>query len=85
MRTPEIKELTHATFELGRKSVQSFTEFGIRAFNDYVDYTETVAKANATMFGNNTQAGLSDAYSKIQNEMLKGYSFWTDYLKNHTK
>lgn len=85
MSTPEIKELTTATMELSRKTMQSFSEFGIKALNDVADYTETVTKANTAFFGNYNANGLSDAYAKMQSEMIKGYSFWTDYLRNLSK
>ena len=87
MNKNEINQVTEATFDLGRKAVQTFSEFGAKTFTDMVDYTETVAKAQTNMFGYspiNTSA-LNDSWGKIQSDIIKNCSTWTDYLKNFSK
>lgn len=84
--TPEIKEITDATFELGRKTVQTVSELNTRVLTDVVDYAETVARANSTWFtAPMSSNALTETWGRMQSEMIKGYSTWTDYFKNFSK
>lgn len=84
--TPEIREITDATFELGRKTVQTVSELNTRVLTDVVDYAEAVARAQSTWFTAPTASNaLTETWGRMQSEMIKNYSTWSDYFKNFGK